>query len=483
MQSSRFNASVVKSVNKCTNSWWKRRKHRYRKAAVVIQSAWRCWVAKNMVMKLRQVHHDKKVIIEKIEEIVEQEVLIPRTIRTLEMKVVLSENILSRMAKVGAPEVIRWCLYNYILHYSTDYGYSLGTVALQVMTTVENIYPTLVNTTLDNVATSNNDSSGQEYARVIKVEQWEDGVMSDVPSQGNYPLQWNQCCACGSGKVKLSTQFLVNSICVEVVIDNPIQLYTPSNVDVEKQVELHPENNISTIVTIVLEGRNSTNDGNNGHSHIIVPSRSINTLPDFRNPSYWLDDFNDHSKKLPISPWDVQEEKLSQEVNSEFMMKLSRDLEADSLIVNSLDLRKANKIGRPHLNGRRAGNIMDHLGINDVADIDDVRFVFKNAVVEIGLVTEIINEVFSSPSRKIEEENLGIIDDDSDNNNGSVWDEAILPSLSPRAISRPVTAKVRLVIEEPQEVPSQTPSPPILSVRIDYDAMAKRIQVLHSYHI
>ena len=150
--------------------------------------------------------------------------------RRIEVRLAVNTAILRRIGALGPAEAVLWSLKHNILRFHDDdagCGYSLGPVLLQVVGTVESVFPSLVRRGKGNQKDKDKDkdNAGEEQSaaapgnivdvdedsKCIKLRKWDDGIPGskasaaairvDATPRGvaQLPFEWKKPLKCGDG--------------------------------------------------------------------------------------------------------------------------------------------------------------------------------------------------------------------------------------------------------------------------------------------
>lgn len=149
--------------------------------------------------------------------------------RRIEVRIAVKHSILKRMSVLGPGEAVQWCLKHKILRFAAAAGFGLGTVLVQVVGTVESVFPTLVarrgggvgagagaeaeaegvEENPQGAACSDNIVNVDASRKCIKLRKWggdEDpsaGTDTDGDPLHNLPSEWQQVVRGGGAEVSV----------------------------------------------------------------------------------------------------------------------------------------------------------------------------------------------------------------------------------------------------------------------------------------
>jgi hypothetical protein len=193
---------AMRIINRRVKTWWKRRKLKRHRAAIVIQKYVRRYLAQCLYARLLAIARKPRTptppprlptpsppepMIEEPEVFAITPLL---TKETIEIHVELKHEILFSLIHKGLPFLVQWCIAQSIIRYSNSTGYAPGAVVQQVIHSVEALNAPPSTTSLpvaDSKASSAND-------RVIVIKHWEanEGDESTVPEEILQPMQWEE---------------------------------------------------------------------------------------------------------------------------------------------------------------------------------------------------------------------------------------------------------------------------------------------------
>lgn len=212
--------------------WYKRWLFRRTKASIVAQRVargflGRCRARRTLADKLRREREEaerRRLELLRLAALAAAE---EAATRRIEVRISVKLAILRRMSVLGPAEAILWCIKHSILQFfENDAGYSLGPVLLQVVDTVESVFPSLVKRPAptsgkakDNSIPTSNEQASHTASNIvdvdadskcIKLRKWDDdakgggrGRSSELPSlpfgPAQLPFEWGREFKCGVG--------------------------------------------------------------------------------------------------------------------------------------------------------------------------------------------------------------------------------------------------------------------------------------------
>lgn len=144
--------------------------------------------------------------------------------RRIEVRIAVKLSILKRMSVLGPGEAVQWCLKHKILRFAAAAGFGLGAVLVQVVGTVESVFPTFIarrgaaaggaeagaveEDPPTGVACSDNIVNVDASSKCIKLRKWgeEDpsaGTDADGDPVHNLPSEWQQVVRGGEAEVSV----------------------------------------------------------------------------------------------------------------------------------------------------------------------------------------------------------------------------------------------------------------------------------------
>lgn len=239
---------------------WRRRqkwKEFRRKFAAIklIQRVSRAFLARMLVRKLRQELLAQNVVVEAEPEPKLKPEPLMKTLRVhLEISKQLCEQLITR----GPGSIVRWCVDNFILSFSSAAGFGLGTIAMQVVNSVETAISTRA---IKNAGTKTNEpfhSDGSNCEEnVVKVSQWMEGVLNESPDENVLPKTWTQRSTVVNNNeeptgAKVSATNLVDSIEVGILFDGVVKSEQLTDVGSPIKLESKEVRPVHTEVLFIL---------------------------------------------------------------------------------------------------------------------------------------------------------------------------------------------------------------------------------------
>ena len=440
----------IEMVRRNVHKWWElcktRKRIRLKKlnaAAVKIQTQVRRMLAMKLLQKLREEAAAKALIVP-IREPTPEPIIYPlkpspRRER-IEIRVEMNVSIIQSLKAGGWRNFIMWCLENAILYYNIDTGYRPGAIILQVMKSVEMVQfqkerekerlkmelqgeaPTSVQGD-EQVGGPNWEMHGKDS--VITIKSWEESQSPwQQPEEDAMPVDINQPFQ-GHGGQKVSNENIRD--------DNP----NSGSSEVTKGYRMCIRDGSEAVIQklpLESEGESSIIIAESGQEHMQEDRASGNQI-ELIMTGEKIAFMKEGFYRIMVSP--------REDCRNEDSV-----VEENPLVDYCVTL---------------FGNRDDFVSIKTASPtesstpaVTDAKVYFRNAVVQFHKEDEV-------------EESTQVVDEESD------MEEEATPE-EPVVIASRKPSVFRIVLEEPEPPPEPEPEP--LPPPIDYDEMARRIQVI-----
>ena len=201
-------------------TWYRRFRQRRHRAAVAVERILRGFLARRRVSRARKdkLRREREEAERRHLELLREEA----ATRRIEVRLAVNTAILRRIGALGPAEAVLWSLKHNILRFHDDdagCGYSLGPVLLQVVGTVESVFPSLVRRGKghqkdkegegQSAAAPGNIVDVDEDSKCIKLRKWDDGaskasaaavrIAATPRGLAQLPFEWKKPLKCGDG--------------------------------------------------------------------------------------------------------------------------------------------------------------------------------------------------------------------------------------------------------------------------------------------